>query len=187
MTLLAAAALAAALPGVSASTAPAISPARQLAAAETAAEHLPDDRQRFAADVDLARLAWRTGNVRKAKRYSYRCLLQAGRFHSDPAYGDAVYTGHEIVGLLALRQGHIDKAARELADSAKTPGSKALSADGPDLTLAAQLLTSGKAAEVAAFLERCKAFWPAGAAQLDAWRAAILKGEKPDFSAQLKL
>jgi hypothetical protein len=149
---------------------------------------LPDDQSRWKASVELARLAWLAGDDRKAKRYAHRALQQAGRFHKDPAYGDAVYTGHEIQGLLALKKGDLEKAERELVDAAaKGPGSEKLSAEGPDMTLAKGVLERGGKDAVVKFLASCEKLWPAGKDSLASWRAAVEKGERPDLSGYARL
>ena len=146
-----------------------------------------DDHARFVAALDLARQAYKASDSRKAKRYANRLIQQAGRFHKDPIYGDAVYWGHEINGLLALEKNDVKKAERELEDAAKTPGSPALAADGPDMTLALRLIELGRPAAALKLFDRCAVIWPAGAARVEAWRAALMNGQKPDFSGRLQL
>lgn len=166
---------------------PSKTPAQALAEAEAAERRLYDDRQRFEAALRLARLAWKAGDKRKTKRYAHRLLQQAGRFHKDPLYGDAVYTGHELVGLLDLQKGDVDRAERQLADSAKNPGSPALAKDGPDMTLAKALLARGRQESVSKFLASCEKLWPAGKPKLESWRADVDGGRTPDFDGLLRL
>ncbi len=182
--LLLAAAARAAEPGI---RPPAPGETEVLAQAERDERALEDDESRWKASIELARLAWRAGDARKAKRYAHRALQQAGRFHKDPLYGDAVYTGHEILGLLALKKDDVEKAERELADSAKSPGSAKLAEQGPDMTLAARLLERGRKDAVLRFLTACAAFWPVGKDKLDGWRAAIEKGNAPDLGGFVRL
>lgn len=158
-----------------------------LVQAEQDERKLSDDQSRWKASVELARLAWLAGDERKAKRYAHRALQQAGRFHKDPAYGDALYTGHEILGLLALKKDDVEKAERELVDSAaKNPGSEKLS-QGPDMTLAKRLAERGRRDPLVKFFAACEKLWPAGKDSLASWRSAVEKGERPDVASYARL
>ena len=94
----------------------------------------------------------------------------------DWDYGDAVYTGNMVLGLVALRQDNVPQARLYLRESGKTPGSPVLDSFGPDFTLARELLAKGERDAVLEFVTLCRSFWKLGADRLDAMDAAIKNG-----------
>lgn len=92
--------------------------------------------------------------------FSREELLEiAPHYSSNWNYGNAIYRGHEILGQIALREGNIAQARKELLAAGKTPGSPQLNSFGPDLTLARLLLEEGESEAVLAFADDIARFW----------------------------
>jgi len=134
-----------------------------------------DGEDRFSELRDLPKQALDAGALDKASSYATE-LLQSANEHKDWDYGDAIYTGSMVLGLVALRQGNVAEARRYLLESGKTPGSPVLGSFGPDLTLARELLEKGERDAVLEFLTLCKGFWKMGADRLDSMTAEVRKG-----------
>ncbi|MFT5292055.1 MAG: tetratricopeptide (TPR) repeat protein [Planctomycetota bacterium] len=93
--------------------------------------------------------------------------------------GGVVYGMNALLGRIALAQGDVDGAVRFLQKAGKTPGSPSLGSFGPDLTLAKELLSSGKRAAVLEFLTSCKVFWHSGQDRLTSMILSIKGGGDP--------
>jgi len=90
-----------------------------------------------------------------------------------------------VRGLVALRGGNVQLAAKDLIEAGKITGSPNLSSFGPNMTLASELLEKGERDAVLEYLTLCKNFWTLGSSKLDAWINIIRAGGKPDFGANL--
>jgi len=132
--------------------------------------------ERFYALTDLPKQALDAGALEKASSYAIELLQSANDNKGDWNYGNAIYDGNMVLGLVALRQGNIAEARRYLLESGKTPGSPQLDSFGPDLTLAQELLEMGERDAVLEFLTLCKGFWKMGAERLDAMAGEVRKG-----------
>jgi hypothetical protein len=66
------------------------------------------------------------------------------RLPRDWNYGNAVSSGHQILGLCSLREGNVDAAKRQLLASGQAPSSPQLRAYGPELVLARELAQAGE-------------------------------------------
>ena len=136
-------------------------------------------QERAFALPDLAKAAVDAGALDKAVGYANEALQHAAQ--SDPRqrdwnYGNEIYTGNMVLGLVALRQDDVGKARQYLLESAKTPGSPVLGSFGPDLRLASELLKKGEKDAVLEFLEACRSFWKIGGPRLDALIAKVRAG-----------
>ena len=136
-------------------------------------------QERAFALPDLAKAAVNAGALDKAVGYANEALQHAAQ--SDPRqrdwnYGNEIYTGNMVLGLVALRQDDVGKARQYLLESAKTPGSPVLGSFGPDLRLASELLKKGEKDAVLEFLEACRSFWKIGGPRLDALIAKVRAG-----------
>ena len=136
-------------------------------------------QERAYALPDLAKAAVDAGALDKAVGYANEALQHAAQ--SDPRqrdwnYGNEIYTGNMVLGLVALRQDDVGKARQYLLESAKTPGSPVLGSFGPDLRLASELLKKGEKDAVLEFLEACRSFWKIGGPRLDALIAKVRAG-----------
>jgi hypothetical protein len=99
--------------------------------------------------------------------------------------GDAVYTGHLVLGRIALEEGRLDEAKLHLLASGKISGSPVLSSFGPNMSLAKDLLDKGEQESVLQYLELCREFWGSGSGKLDEWIKDIHEGRIPEFGANL--
>jgi hypothetical protein len=90
-----------------------------------------------------------------------------------------------VRGLVALRSGNVEQAAKDLIEAGKTTGSPQLDSFGPNMILASELLDKGQRDAVLEYLSLCKNFWKLGGARLDGWIDVIKSGGKPDFGANL--
>lgn len=93
----------------------------------------------------------------------------------------AVHDGHIILGRIALARGDPDEAARrlQLAGQAASSSDGAMATLGPDLSLAQDLLESGRISEVVGFLLACRGAWILGRRDIDGWVRAIRAGTIP--------
>jgi len=132
--------------------------------------------ERFYALTGLPKQALDAGALEKASAYAIELLQLTNDYKDDWNYGNAVYDGNSVLGLVALRQDRIGDARRYLLESGKTPGSPQLDSFGPDLTLARELLKKGEHDAVLEFLTLVKGFWKLGAGQLDTMSAEVRKG-----------
>lgn len=99
--------------------------------------------------------------------------------------GNALHDGYMVRGLVTLRNGNVQGAARDLIEAGKTSGSPQLNSFGPNMTLASGLLEKGERDAVVEYLTLCRKFWTMGSSKLDTWIATIRSGGKPDFGPNL--
>jgi hypothetical protein len=97
--------------------------------------------------------------------------------------GNAMHYTHVVLGRQALVDGKLDCARAELLEAGKTSGSIQLSAFGPDMTLAQELLERGEAKTVQEYLTECRGFWADGRPKLLEWSQAISRGQQPNFGS----
>ncbi len=121
----------------------------------------------------------------EAKRLAEELLDIAGRVERNWNYGNAVHDGHVVLGLLALREGRVEDAKRELRLAGETPGSPQLDTFGPNMMLARDLLRRGERVAVLLYFALCRRFWESHAGTLDRWEEDVLQGREPDFGANL--
>ena len=156
------------------------SPAQVLADLE---QDLGDKENRGYALPQLAKAAVKAGALDKASLYANELLASAHA--GDWNDGNAIHDGNMVRGLVALRSGNVEQAAKDLIEAGKTSGSPQLNSFGPNMTLASELLEKGQRDAVLEYLTLCKKFWTLGGSQLDTWIDAIRTGGKPDFGANL--
>jgi hypothetical protein len=123
--------------------------------------------------------AVRSGDMAAAKRLAAQLLATAQSFKSDPAYGQAIHLGHIALGQAAADAKDLATADDELAAAGRAPPSPGVTADGPDLTLAQDLLARGEKSAVRDYLDACTTQWPGGGQRLRGWIAAIDDGQTP--------
>jgi len=142
-----------------------------------------DGESRSEALPQLAKAAVAAGALEKAMKYSDELIASAS--HGGWNDGAALHDGNIVRGLVALRNGNINEAARNLIEAGKTTGGPQLSSFGPNMTLASELLDKGERDAVLEYLTLCKKFWTMGSSQLDAWIKVVESGGKPAFGANL--
>lgn len=139
------------------------------------------DDKRFYALPDAATGALQLERFPLAVQLANEALEAAARYKDNWAYGNAIHRAHIVLGMVALHEGRIDDAVRELHEAGATPGSPQLGSFGPSMRLAKALLQAGKRQEVLDYLEQCRVFWKMGGTWLDVWKAKILAGDTPNF------
>lgn len=147
----------------------------------------PDNRfvtprlHRFYALEDLIDAAYQSKDHGRAQELVHEYLQLAAIYRCNWNYGNAIHNANQILGLISLQKGDIEAAAQFLLLAGKSTGSPQLNTFGPRLVLANALLMRGKVAEVKAYLQDIRSFWESGRSKVDAWLAAIDKGDKPDL------
>jgi len=148
-------------------------------------EAAADPLRKFHLTGKAAPAALAAGEKEKAKAYAVSLLGQAGALRDNWDYGNALHVGNLILGRLALEAGDVAEAGRRLLEAGRTPGSPQLNSFGPNMYLAKELLAKGEQEAVARYLDLCAKFWASQGGRLDAWKAAVRKGETPDFGPSL--
>ena len=110
-------------------------------------------------------------------------------------YGNIIYDQHSLLGRVALREGKLDEAKKQLLAAGRTPGSPQLNSFGPDFILARELAEKGEYDTVLKFLDLVARFWanPEERTQdnskrsanrhlkeLESWRKQLKTGKVPD-------
>lgn len=129
--------------------------------------------------------AYELGKFSEAEAIAHRAIQLAPLFEDNWNVGNALFAGHTVLGLLALRRSDVELAIQELLTSAKNPGSPQLGSFGPTMRLAKELVELGKTEEVIAFLHQCLAFWKMGNPWVEVWEKKIRRGLVPNFFMNL--
>jgi tetratricopeptide (TPR) repeat protein len=136
--------------------------------------------------TNLPAMAFEAGDIRKARAYAERLLVESTSQQSGWNYGNAIHKANLILGRVAVAEGRLADAATFLRAAGQTPGSPQLDSFGPNMSLAKDLLERGETASVLAYFEACRVFWKMGGSQLDAWRQDVEAGRIPNFGANLR-
>lgn len=148
---------------------------------------LPTDTQaRFFKLSEVAAAAYDAGDYDKAETYANELLSDADRYRTNWNYGNAIFHGNLILGLVALkRDNNVSQAESYLLAAGRTPGSPQLDSFGPNMSLAKDLLAAGERDTVPDFLDECAKFWKADGGRLSDWKKTIQSGGTPDFGPNL--
>jgi hypothetical protein len=130
----------------------------------------------------LAETALLAGKMAQASRHARLLLSQAASFPGDWNYGNALYVGNEVLGLIAFKRRRLADARKCLLAAGATPGSPQLNSFGPSFKLARLLLEAGERELVLKYIELCSKFWDMGQQKLSAWAAEIQSGGLPSLS-----
>jgi hypothetical protein len=152
--------------------------AAELAAAKT-------EYERWVAIGDIGFWNVDSGSLEKAEKFANETLKIAEMYKDDWNYGNAIHKGHLTLGRIALRKGEVEEAKRQLLLAGKTPGSPQLDSFGPNMLLAQELIEKGENTAVLEYLGLCEKFWDLHLGKLIKWKEQIIKGEKPNFGANL--
>ncbi|MBA7673155.1 hypothetical protein ES703_81343 [subsurface metagenome] len=135
----------------------------------------------------LAKAAFESGDVKKARAYATELLNKAAQYRNKWNYGNAIHHGNLILGRLALKSGDLEKAKEYLIKAGKTPGSPQLNSFGPNMTLAKELLEKGEKEVVIKYFQLCANFWKRKRhrERLKNWTSIVKKDGIPDFGANL--
>lgn len=131
----------------------------------------------------LAAVAYEAGDVEKASLYAEQLLERSKEDKDHWHNGNAVHDANTVLGRIAIQSKNIDEAKSRLLASAQIMGSPQLNSRGPKMILAKELLENGEKDVVVEYLDLCSQFWKNK--QLDEWKAAVAKGDIPDFGANL--
>jgi hypothetical protein len=148
--------------------------------------------------VQAAKAALEAGEYAKATAYATKALQGADRTAAE--YKSSGYEtprrfagipavdcyANFVLGRLALLDGDIRSAERYLIASGNADGTgdAGLSSDGPNLSLALELLRHGDSRSrniVLQFLDKISTYWKVKPDPFEAWRAQILAGNLPNF------
>jgi hypothetical protein len=148
---------------------------------------LPTDPQaRFFKLSEVAAAAYDAGDYDKAETYANELLSDADRYRTNWNYGNAVFHGNMILGLVTLkRDNNLSQAESYLLAAGRTPGSPQLDSFGPNMSLAKDLLAAGEQNTVLDFLDECGKFWKADFGKLSEWKKTIQNGGTPEFGPNL--
>jgi len=137
--------------------------------------------------LDAAKTTVYFGSLDEAHRYATELLafVKEDAEKGRRVDGNQIHDGHEVLGLVALRQGRVEDAKKELLLAGGTPGSPHLDSFGPNMLLAKELLERGEASTVMQYFEACRRFWKLERGRLDRWTKDAQEGRAPDFGANL--
>ena len=166
--------------------------------------------KRFLKLTDLASQSYKNGDPAGAAAQANELLAMASDFRADWNYGNAVHTGHLVLGRIAVDAGKIAEAKRQLLESVaeanmpygyeqppeqpweqrpkpgKWRASPQMDTFGPDMTLANELLKKGETETVLKYFELCAKFWTMENGNLAKWKKQIADGETPDFGGNMR-
>jgi len=145
-----------------------------------------DSEKRFYLTTKAAPAAFKAGDMKKAKSYSYDLLKQAETWKTNWNYGNAIHVANLVLGRIALANGALEDAKNFLLDAGKTPGSPQLNSFGPNMLLAMELLEKGERKTVIQYFDLCAKFWEPKFSRLDDWKGSINRDEIPEFGPNLR-
>jgi len=169
-----------------------------------------ESHKRFLKLTDLASQSYKNGDPVGAAAQANELLAMASDFRADWNYGNAVHTGHLVLGRIAVDGGKIAEAKRQLLESVaeanmpygyeqppeqpweqrpkpgKWKASPQMDTFGPDMTLANELLKKGETETVLKYFELCAKFWTMENGNLAKWKKQIADGETPDFGGNMR-
>ena len=125
------------------------------------------------------------GHLSEAKTYAAQLDSLVRKHETDPDYNDSISDANVELGRLALKSGDLMGAKARLLASGDTSGGPILHSDGPDMSLARDLLEKKEIAVVLQYIQSCKKFWKDDKGKLDKWTDDIKTGRMPDFSGNL--
>ncbi len=143
------------------------------------------DQERFYALTDAATASFELGKAEEARSYANELLNLAPRFPRDWNYGNAIHDGHMVLGRVALSEGAVETAEKELLLAGGTPGSPQLDSFGPNMSLAKDLLEQNHRDAVVEYFGLCAKFWKQERGKLRRWTERAEAGRVPDFGANL--
>ena len=144
-----------------------------------------EDQERFYALTDAAKASFEIGKLEEARGFAQEVLNLAPRFTRDWNYGNALHDGHMVLGRIALREGAVETAEKELLLTGATPGSPQLDSFGPNMSLAKDLLEQNHIDAVVDYCGLCAKFWKMERGDLRRWTARAKAGGVPNFGANL--
>ena len=157
-----------------------------LAASATAQAPNGDPADSFYDLTKAAPRAFNAGEHENAAALANQLLAEAEHWKTNWNYGNAIHAANLVLGRIALAKGETEDARKFLLAAGKTPGSPQLKSFGPDMLFATEMLKKGETKAVLEYFELCAKFWERKDDRLDVWKAAILRGETPDFGPNVR-
>jgi hypothetical protein len=145
---------------------------------KSAIEKEDDDATIFVYHIDLAKSAFEANDFKLAEESAKFVLKECKHHKGEWCYGNGIFYGNHVLGLLEMENGNIKKAISFLSKAGKTPGSPQLDSFGPSLELAQKLLDCGEKAAVISYLKDCQKFWKSKETKLTAKIKQIEAGKK---------
>ncbi|MEW6738025.1 MAG: hypothetical protein AB1489_42505, partial [Acidobacteriota bacterium] len=159
--------------------------ASSLSELENALSLTNSDEKRFYLLISAPRIAFKAGDMEKARRFSLELLTEAQRYKEGYGDGDAIHQANTVLGLVALRLKDLEKAKAHLLKSAETSGSPVLGSFGPNMLLAKELLELGEKEIVLKYFKLCAQFWQSHDQELKTWENDVKENRMPDFGPNL--
>jgi hypothetical protein len=181
-----------------------------IAAGVSAQTNEGDAYQRFLKLTGTVSQTYKNGEAVEAEAQAKELLAIAPEYRADWNYGNAVHTGHLVLGRIAADAGKMAEAKRQLLESVaaanmpygyehapeqpweqrpkpgKWKASPQMDSFGPDMTLANELLKKGETETVLKYFELCAKFWDMEKGSLAKWKKQIADGETPDFGPNMR-
>ena len=119
------------------------------------------------------------GETKYARAIAEDCLRRSTYRFPTGVDGDALHYGHQMLGLIAIREGKVEAASEHLIRSIDT-FSPVTSSFGPRMRLANELLEKRQFKAVENYLVRCKEGWSFAKEEgIDVWLTDIRAGRRP--------
>ncbi len=142
-----------------------------------------------------AKAALEAGALDRAEQLALEAIDLGGRNHQrdhvlqngDPISeaGHAEFYGHLVLGRIAILRGDIEAAKKHLLLAGKTFGGPNLDTEGPNMSLARELLLRSERESVLEFFDECRRFWTNERGRLTSWAAEVRAGGIPNFGSLL--
>ena len=130
--------------------------------------------------VSRARRAIIAGDLDRANRHAQK-LVARDPFAGNGLLADGVREGHVILGHVAVARGDVQRAGRELLLAMEGPTTPVLRSFGPDVGLAALLLSLGHREVVITYLEWVLRAWHDDLV-IQSWISAIRAGATDELT-----
>jgi len=160
----------------------------QYAQAMSKLKNATNDYVRFLRLGQAAKTSLAVGRNADARQFATDLLFlneQYSRGDPSKANGEVTFTGHIVLGQLALDDKKLDDAKKHLLAAGQCNDSPSLGSFGPNMALALGLLKHDEQATVLEYLESCRRFWRMDHGKLDEWKKDIESGRIPEFGGNL--
>lgn len=130
--------------------------------------------------------AFNGASPQSAEPLAQEYIRTAKSFRCNWNYGNAIHDANSVLGLLALRAGHVTSAVEYLRAAGASSGSPQLNTFGPSMHLAKELAGAGQFAAVAEYLGQVRRFWEMENGSIDRWLSDLSSKRVPDFGSNLR-
>jgi len=150
---------------------------------EQALKLTTEARSRRSLRMNLARMAFESGDITTASSMAATLLTEADQESTEFFKADLLHGVHSILGRAALQNGDVSEAKRQLLASGEVEGSAVLNSFGPGMSLAKDLLDKNERTVVLEYFVLISSFWKND--KLQQWTAIVKSGGTPDFGGSL--